>query len=631
MWRLAMIGSPEFVMVGHSSPDSAETSFRELDDVFLQTQTRIWLGEVLHVRLDKDVGIADILADGELLFQVSKKVWKMLLNKYGEQHSKMHIYDRTSSGKSEGKYTPYPKVDSFLKICQILGLTGIDLFSPTDAVDKRDVRRVCMCIRSLSKKARVKKLEVPDFDIVTCNVLMPTNLVGGICRNLELSQYSSSASNASSPEVFGLKNLFVEHSQVSDSGFDEVESFIDLEFESPLLAASYDAAHVTDIVEETSHVLSSVDDKTLHETCFKNSIQDRNHYEHVDEHLDELLDESIGSCYSSTRETDTIPSSSIIENDCPRLIQSDDRYYRGQQKCRRDSIDTLISSSFNGSEFECYSSSRMRSTCIVEHIEDQEKNVSKSNFMIDFSEAVINTSSRLKSDTEVSSEVDDAERVDVTNHSCINFSQPNSMRESSMSKDLDVLRVSESSEIFACSAFASERIPNFDFCWYDLFVRSRNNLEIKSKSFQIVDVLPISIFDFREGREAASDENFSAGKQVVPRTHVTFAEPNNATQAILDTTVYQKDAIITDELCKNKHRDGRTVRNRVLKSVAGIITLVGALALLLHVSGQRKGKEKNNETVVPLLVQKQNQELFIKRKVNMGKSNSPYLGEKLKF
>ncbi|KAK8969241.1 hypothetical protein KSP40_PGU005203 [Platanthera guangdongensis] len=561
------------------------------------TQTRIWLGEVLHVRFDEDVGIADLLADGELLalFGTVVVVGKIL-------------------------FSPPPLFwgVGFPVICQILGLTGIDLFSPTDAVDKRDVRRVCMCIRSLSKKARVKKLEVPDFDIVTCNVLMPTNLVGGICRNLELSQYSSSVSNASSPEVFGLKNLFVEHSQVSDSGFDKVESFIDLEFESPLLGVSYDAAHVTDIVEETSHVLSLVDEKTLHETCFKNSVRDRNHYEHVDENLHELLDESIGSCYSSSRETDTIPISSFIENDCARLIQSDDRYYPGQRKCRRDSIDTLISSSFNGSKFKCYSSSSMRSTCIVEHIEDQEKNVSKSNFMIDFTEAVINTSSRLKSDTEVSSEVDDAERVDVTNHSCINFSQPNSLRESSMSKDLDVLRVSESSEIFPCSAFASERIPNFDFCRYDLFVRSRNNFEIKAKSFQIGDVLPISISDFREGREAASDENFSVGKQVVPCTHVTFAEPNNVTRAILDTTVYQKDSIITDELCKNKHRDGRTVRNQVLKSVAGIITLVGALALLLHVSGQKKGREKNNETVVPVLVQKQNQELFIKRKASFG-------------
>lgn len=306
MWRSAVIGSPELLTVGDSSPDSAETSFRELDDAFLQTQTRIWLGEVLHARFDENVGIADLLADGELLFQVSKKVWKMLLNKYGElKHSNMHIYERTSSGKSEGKYTPYPKVDSFLKICQILGLTGIDLFSPTDAVDKRDVRRVCMCIRSLSKKARVKNLEVPDFDIVICNVSMPTNLVGGIRRNLELSQYSSSTLNASTPEVLRLER-----------------------------------------------------------------------------------------------------------------------------------------------------------------------------------------------------------------------------------------------------------------------------------------------------------------------------------------TVYQKETIIADELGRNKDGDGRIVRksgNRVLKSVARIITVVGALVLLLHVSGRKKGREKDNKTVVPLLVQKQNQEFFTKQKVNVGKSNSSYPGEKLKF
>jgi hypothetical protein len=46
------------------------------------------------------------------------------------------------------------------QICQILGLTGIDLFSPSDVVERRDTRQVCMCIRSLSIKARSKNLDV---------------------------------------------------------------------------------------------------------------------------------------------------------------------------------------------------------------------------------------------------------------------------------------------------------------------------------------------------------------------------------------------------------------------------------------------------------------------------------------
>ncbi|RVX21205.1 Protein OPAQUE10 [Vitis vinifera] len=54
-------------VAGGASPSSAESSFRELDDVFLQTQTRIWLGEVLQTRLDEHLNISDLLADGELL------------------------------------------------------------------------------------------------------------------------------------------------------------------------------------------------------------------------------------------------------------------------------------------------------------------------------------------------------------------------------------------------------------------------------------------------------------------------------------------------------------------------------------------------------------------------------------
>lgn len=53
-------------------------------------------------------------------FQVSKVVWKMLLKKNVElKHSKVYIYERTSFGKSDGRYMPYPKVDSFLKVVPI--------------------------------------------------------------------------------------------------------------------------------------------------------------------------------------------------------------------------------------------------------------------------------------------------------------------------------------------------------------------------------------------------------------------------------------------------------------------------------------------------------------------------------
>ncbi|XP_004245671.1 uncharacterized protein [Solanum lycopersicum] len=178
---------------GDSSKSSAESNFRELDDVFLQTQTRIWLGEVLKMRLDEHLHISDLLADGDLLFEVAKELWNMLLAKCGElRHMK---YEPLGSRKCSGRYMPYSNVDSFLKICKILGLNGIDLFSPSDVVEKKNIRKVCICLRALSNKARSKQLKVPDFDLVTSMVVMPKNMVGGIRRSLETSQCSLSSSS----------------------------------------------------------------------------------------------------------------------------------------------------------------------------------------------------------------------------------------------------------------------------------------------------------------------------------------------------------------------------------------------------------------------------------------------------
>ncbi|XP_011013858.1 PREDICTED: uncharacterized protein LOC105117795 isoform X2 [Populus euphratica] len=184
-----------------SSSSSSESSFRELDDVFLQTQARIWLGEVLQTRSDEQLPIADLIADGELLFETSRVIWRMLSTKHMElRYVKAYKYEPFASRRSCGsRYLPYSNVDSFLKICKILGMAGIDLFSPSDVVEKRDTRKVCMCIRSLSKKARSSHLNVPDFDIVTYTVAMPTDMVGNIRRNLELSHHSFSSSASKTP------------------------------------------------------------------------------------------------------------------------------------------------------------------------------------------------------------------------------------------------------------------------------------------------------------------------------------------------------------------------------------------------------------------------------------------------
>ncbi|CAJ1937703.1 unnamed protein product [Sphenostylis stenocarpa] len=132
-----------------SSSSSAESNFRQLDDAFLQTQTRIWLGEVLQIRLDEQLIISELLADGELLYVSSVK-------------SGVEI----AVGKAYGAKA-YKSIQN--PICKILGLTGVDLFSPSDVVERRNTRKV------------------PDFDIVTCMVTMPKDLVGCMRRSIELS------------------------------------------------------------------------------------------------------------------------------------------------------------------------------------------------------------------------------------------------------------------------------------------------------------------------------------------------------------------------------------------------------------------------------------------------------------
>ncbi|XP_015690818.1 protein OPAQUE10-like isoform X2 [Oryza brachyantha] len=278
-----------------------------------QTQTKIWLGEVLHLRFDEDAIVADLLADGELLFQVSKVVWKRLLrmNKEQMKQSKVYIYERTSSGKSNGKYMPYPKVDSFLKICQILGLAGIDLFTPSDVVEKRNVRKVCMCIRLLSKKARMMRLSVPDFDVVTHTIAMPNYIVGGIRRSLEQPQCSSSGSSGYSPRanskalhqqrVFGEQN-----DQQCDTHYDSDEA------ESKLSALEPE-----DSVSEynISALLKSGNVPKEEREGYSDSGHDM--------HEEKLLSESVGSIDFDNVDSDSVGSTpSIRKNESYCCIES---------------------------------------------------------------------------------------------------------------------------------------------------------------------------------------------------------------------------------------------------------------------------------------------------------------------
>ena len=62
-WRLLA-----FVVWVMDQFDLCSSNLLDYFSVHLQTQTRIWLGEVLHERFDEEMAVADLLADGELLW-----------------------------------------------------------------------------------------------------------------------------------------------------------------------------------------------------------------------------------------------------------------------------------------------------------------------------------------------------------------------------------------------------------------------------------------------------------------------------------------------------------------------------------------------------------------------------------
>ncbi|XP_020227550.1 uncharacterized protein LOC109808814 isoform X2 [Cajanus cajan] len=224
-----------------------------LNNVKLKNQTRIWLGEVLQIRLDEQLIISELLADGELLFQVSKVVWKLLLSKHMElRHTKAYKIQPFAS-KNIARYRPYSNVDSFLKICKILGLTGVDLFSPSDVVERRNTRKVCMCIRSFSKKSRSMNINVPDFDIVTRMVAMPKDLVGCRRRSIELSHSILADSSCS----YYLQKLARRKSRqgysiIGSTGDNETHSGQSVDPENKHLVFQYDDLHTDDLYDYTS-------------------------------------------------------------------------------------------------------------------------------------------------------------------------------------------------------------------------------------------------------------------------------------------------------------------------------------------------------------------------------------------
>ncbi len=233
-------------MEGNSSTATTpkgSLSFRDSDVEFLQTQAKEWLEAVLGEKLlepqqeeGRSSSLAEILANGEILYKVSQMLKELIVirnNKLGGSNNDNldhplppYSPDKTravssSPGKNSQKYLPYSYVEAFLKVSKdMVGLQDVDLFNPSDAIDMKDIRRVCVCLRRLSKKARAQQLPVPDFDNVaqtttamaTTAAAMPTEFVHGRKESL---QKSASKSNTTSEPNKEKTSSQREHSQPS--------------------------------------------------------------------------------------------------------------------------------------------------------------------------------------------------------------------------------------------------------------------------------------------------------------------------------------------------------------------------------------------------------------------------------
>ncbi|XP_078155366.1 uncharacterized protein LOC144551317 isoform X2 [Carex rostrata] len=563
------------VTVSKTSPGS---SFRELDHVFLQTQARIWLGEVLHVRFDDETSMADLIADGELLFQVSKLIWKMLVKRSTDlKYSKFHIYERTSSGKSEGKYTPYPKVDSFLKICQIMGLTGIDLFSPSDVVERRDTRRVCMCIRSLSIKARSKNLDVPDFDVVTYTIAMPNYVVGGICRSfLEQSRSSSSRSTISSRGSYRQRSFSgnSEQSQEPQYDSDEAESCLtEVECDTPISSAELDQSPSFDLDGEEL-LEESVDDKRFSlsweeqcsENCLENSINSPGFSA-------SYMDKSNSSMPSQNESSELSPEVVSGVNHVP--LSRDSWLSFGQDNDLTPESKLSASENFqeNTMEDSCTRISDGESSCactVAAELDDEfelEKN--EDNFT-----------------QELSSNLDES-FSDCTEESRL-------LREGGVPE--------LNSEFF--SSHFEEQIDGSKF--------------MLSQSLTTTELIYESTLD-SIGHVDPSSEEISTSREI---------EAGDEFECEKVIKHSEDSAMAPVEGCeKERKQEVRHTGHKVITSVAGGITLVGVLLIFLQL---RRSHERNHVVMLPSKINKAKEEAA-KRNVEIQKPNTVYPGEWLKI
>lgn len=187
-----------------TTPDthSTKSAFHESDIEFLRASAREWLEAVLGEELDKETSLEDLLADGAVLYRVTQHIKDDPKFPGHVESPKASTASPSFERKSSLKYQPYASVEAFLNMCKGVGLRDVDVFNPSDAVDQKDIRRVCVCLRRLSKKARTLHLLVPDFDNVKDTLVTPASKMSreAVQKTKETLQQSATRSSSKGSE-----------------------------------------------------------------------------------------------------------------------------------------------------------------------------------------------------------------------------------------------------------------------------------------------------------------------------------------------------------------------------------------------------------------------------------------------
>lgn len=256
-----------------TTPDthSTKSAFHESDIEFLRASAREWLEAVLGEELDEHTSLEDLLADGALLYRVSQHIKDDPKFPGHVESPKASTASPSFERKSSQKYQPYASVEAFLNMCKGVGLRDVDVFNPSDAVDQKDIRRVCVCLRRLSKKARTLHLLVPDFDNVKDTLVTPASKMPreAVQKTKEtLQRWSSSKSSENGPVS-------------SDSRKDDTETKTP---EPELVESARESANLAESFNKVHHDVAAEHKKPVVADSKSAETSPSADHDHADEH-----------------------------------------------------------------------------------------------------------------------------------------------------------------------------------------------------------------------------------------------------------------------------------------------------------------------------------------------------------